>query len=99
MAQRDTTDIRELLQQIRTQLAELTARVSKLEGVEAQPEPAAAGPEETAGAISEEVLLAISAGVAAFLGERVRIRQIRVIGSPAWAQQGRVSIQASHRLH
>ena len=50
-------------------------------------------------AISEERLVAISAALAAFLGERVRIRQIRLIRSDAWAQQGRVSVQASHWLH
>jgi methylmalonyl-CoA carboxyltransferase large subunit len=49
--------------------------------------------------ISEDRLVAISAAVAAFLGERVRIRQIRLIRSNAWAQQGRVSVQASHWLH
>ncbi len=49
--------------------------------------------------IPEDVLLAISAAVAAFLGERAHIRRIRLISSTAWAQQGRVSIQASHSLH
>jgi methylmalonyl-CoA carboxyltransferase large subunit len=49
--------------------------------------------------ISEEELIAISAALAAYLGVRVHIRQIRLIGSRAWAQEGRVSIQASHRLH
>ncbi len=49
--------------------------------------------------ISEEELIAISAAVAAYLGVRAHIRQIRVIHSNgAWAQQGRVSVQASHRL-
>jgi hypothetical protein len=49
--------------------------------------------------ISEDRLVAISSAVAAFPGERVRIRQIRLIRSNAWAQQGRVSGQASHWLH
>lgn len=49
-------------------------------------------------ALTEEVLLAISAAIAAFLGKKPHIRQIRLIGSGAWAQQGRVSIQASHAL-
>jgi methylmalonyl-CoA carboxyltransferase 12S subunit len=49
--------------------------------------------------VSEEELIAISAALAAYLGVRVHIRQIRLIGSRAWAQEGRVSIQASHRLH
>lgn len=48
--------------------------------------------------ISEEILMVISAAVAAFLGERAHIRQVRLIRSRAWAQQGRVSIQASHYL-
>jgi len=43
-------------------------------------------------------LLAISAALAAYFGVRVHVRQIRLISSPVWAQQGRVSIQASHRL-
>jgi methylmalonyl-CoA carboxyltransferase large subunit len=44
-------------------------------------------------------VLAISAAIAAWLGVQAHIRQIRLIRSPAWAQQGRVTIQASHRLH
>ena len=54
---------------------------------------------QRAGTITEEELLAISAAVAAYLGVRAHIRQIRLISSRAWAQEGRVSIQASHRLH
>jgi len=49
--------------------------------------------------IPEDVLIAISAAVAAFLGERAHIRQVRLIRTGAWAQEGRVSVQASHRLH
>jgi methylmalonyl-CoA carboxyltransferase large subunit len=53
----------------------------------------------TAEEISEEVLLAISAAVAAFLGERQHIRQIRLISSHHWGMRGRVNIQASHALN
>jgi methylmalonyl-CoA carboxyltransferase large subunit len=49
--------------------------------------------------ISEDRVIVISAAVAAFLGERGRIRQIRLIRSNAWAQAGRVSVQASHWLY
>jgi methylmalonyl-CoA carboxyltransferase large subunit len=49
-------------------------------------------------AITEEELLAISAALGAYLGVRAHIRQIRLVSTAAWAQQGRVSIQASHRL-
>ena len=48
--------------------------------------------------LSEELVLVISAAIAAFLGKKAHIRQIRLIGSAAWAQQGRVIIQASHAL-
>jgi methylmalonyl-CoA carboxyltransferase 12S subunit len=49
--------------------------------------------------ITEEEVLAISAALAAWLGVHAHIRQIRLIRTGAWAQQGRVSIQASHRLY
>jgi methylmalonyl-CoA carboxyltransferase large subunit len=52
-----------------------------------------------AAGISDEELLAISAALAAWLGVQAHIRQIRLIRTGAWAQQGRVTIQASHRLH
>jgi methylmalonyl-CoA carboxyltransferase large subunit len=46
--------------------------------------------------ISEETLLALSAAIAAFLGKRPRIRQVRLAASPAWVSVGRASIAASH---
>jgi methylmalonyl-CoA carboxyltransferase large subunit len=49
--------------------------------------------------ISEEEVLAISAALAAWLGVHAHIRHIRLIRTGAWAQQGRVTIQASHRLN
>src|SRR4051794_20708819 len=87
------------MQQIREQLANLAERVARLE------HPAAASAETPAAhapardtEISPEIILVISAAVAAFLGERGHIRAIRLAGSSRWAQQGRVNIQASHRL-
>lgn len=107
MRKSETAEIRGLLEDIRGQLQDLAQRVAQLEGraaapaapppqVVPKPQSPAPEPEEP---ISEEILLAISACVAAYLGERVHVRSIRVLSSPAWAQQGRVSIQASHRLH
>jgi methylmalonyl-CoA carboxyltransferase large subunit len=49
--------------------------------------------------ISEEEVLAITAALAAWLGVHAHIRHIRLIRTGAWAQQGRVTIQASHRLN
>src|SRR5450432_4203847 len=56
------------------------------------------GSEPAAAAITEEEVLAIAAAIGAYLGVRAHIRQIRLVGTSAWAQQGRVSIQASHML-
>lgn len=98
-------DFRSLLEDIRGQLAALTERVNRIEnGAAAAPHPVLAAPSTAPEpaqpeSISEEELLAISAALGAYLGVRVHIRQIRLIGSRAWAAEGRVSIQASHRLH
>ena len=62
-------------------------------------EPPATSSAAAAAGISEEELLAISAALAAWLGVQAHIRQIRLIRTGAWAQQGRVTIQASHRLY
>lgn len=103
------SELRAALDEIRSALGELAARVSRLEaGVEA---PAVSPPAVEAPAIpppspveapgeivGEDLVLVITAAIAAFLGERAHVRQIRLISSSAWAQQGRVSVQASHRL-
>jgi methylmalonyl-CoA carboxyltransferase large subunit len=65
-------------------------------------EPAAPQPEISA-EITPEILMVISAAVAAFFGNKARIRRARAAGAPvergsAWAQQGRVFVQASHNL-
>lgn len=93
---------------LRKQIESLSERLAKLEHLEtpslAAP-PAKAPPEavppapEPESEITEEELLAISGALAAYLGVQVHIRQIRLISSSTWAQQGRVSVQASHRLH
>jgi methylmalonyl-CoA carboxyltransferase large subunit len=46
--------------------------------------------------LSEELIAVLGAAVAAFLGKKAPIRQVRLLGSTAWSQQGRVIIQASH---
>jgi len=63
----------------------------------AAPAPAPAPAEE----VAPEIVLVISAAVAAFLGKRARVRGARLVRtapSNAWAQQGRVFVQASHNL-
>ena len=49
-------------------------------------------------AVDEALILTISAAVAAYLGVKPRIRQIRLVSNPQWVQQGRATIQASRKL-
>ena len=96
------------LEQFQAQMAEMSYRIQSLEkenagvhganGTAAVAAHLAAAPPVLSAAITEEELLAVSAAIGAYLGVRAHIRQIRLVGTSAWAQQGRVSIQASHRL-
>ncbi len=79
------------LEQLQAQMAEIARQIAALE------KPASPAPVEAA-PITEEELIAISAAIGAYLGVRAHIRQIRLVSTNAWAQQGRVSIQASHML-
>jgi methylmalonyl-CoA carboxyltransferase 12S subunit len=98
-------ELASVIEDLRRQVAMLSARVTELQPAKPVPsaaatEPVAAAPEvETHSGITQEELLAISGALAAYLGVRVHIRQVRLISTHAWAQQGRATIQASHRLH
>jgi len=49
--------------------------------------------------LSPDLLVIMSAAIAAYLGKNVRIRKARFIndqGPSTWSQMGRVSIQSSH---
>jgi methylmalonyl-CoA carboxyltransferase large subunit len=106
MPRTTVAELAELMGQLRAELAAMSRRMEALEGQNVAPAPQAAAPAAAPAVapapppavVSEEELLAISAAIAAFMGVRAHIRQIRLIGSGAWSQQGRVSIQASHRL-
>ena len=102
--------IDQLVQDLEAKIAGLEARLAKLEqpqrtapaAKQADPPVPAAAPAQATAAISEpiseELMLVIAAAVAAYLGERAHIRVVRLVSSHNWAQQGRVSIQASHQL-
>ena len=108
MANPTAIDPAVLIEELRAEIRSLSERLALLEAAAAVPasparpaeaaSPPAAETEPVVEEISEEILMVISAAVAAFLGERVHVRQVRLIRSPAWAQQGRVTIQASHQL-
>jgi len=68
--------------------------------VPAPPPPKLPEPESVE-EVAPETIMILSAAVAAFLGKRARIRSARLVRaapSNAWAQQGRVFVQASHNL-
>jgi len=99
MVRMTVAEVAATVEQLKAQIAELSRRIESLQPAAASAAAPANAPVETRlSGISEEELLAISAALAAYLGVRPHIRQIRLVGTTAWAQQGRVSIQASHRL-
>jgi methylmalonyl-CoA carboxyltransferase large subunit len=104
----DLARLTEALEALRQEVARLGERVAALEaGRSTAVPPASTTPAaETAALrqaadgeeISEELLVVLGAAIAAYLGKKAPIRQIRLLGSAAWTQQGRVTIQASHAL-
>jgi methylmalonyl-CoA carboxyltransferase large subunit len=52
--------------------------------------------EQEAAGIPEEVVIAISAAVAGYLGHRAKIKQMHYRTGAAYAQQGRVVVQGRH---
>jgi methylmalonyl-CoA carboxyltransferase 12S subunit len=93
----DPAQVTAALEALRREVARLGERVAALEATAGR-KPAAAPAPAPAEGLSEELVLVISAAIAAFLGKAPRIRQIRLLGSAAWSQAGRVTIQASHAL-
>ncbi|MDP2772131.1 MAG: hypothetical protein Q8O61_01140 [Nocardioides sp.] len=80
--------VAELLEAVRS----LSERVSHLEAELEQRRQEHPG-------VPDEVALAISAAVAAFLGHRAKIKQMHYRTGQAWAQQGRVVVQGRHNIH
>jgi methylmalonyl-CoA carboxyltransferase large subunit len=104
-----TNDTVALLDAMRAEIAALTQRVQALDAVRAELadlklqvsalEQSAAKAAAAPTPVTEEDMIAISAAVAAFLGVRARIRQVRLVHSSAWAQVGRMGTHASHHTH
>lgn len=93
----DLVQVMDALDSLGREVARLSDRLAALEKNLPGPVP---GGDAGAGddSLSEETVVVISAAVAAFLGAKPRIRQIRLLRSDSWAQQGRATIQASHVL-
>ena len=82
---------REILSSLRNLEEEVGRLSQRVAALEARHEPH----QEV---VDEALILTISAAVAAYLGLKPRIRQIRLVSNPQWVQQGRATIQASHEL-
>ena len=80
-------------QELLVAIRELTDRVAALE---AEVAAVRARQEQD---IPEEVVLAISAAVASFLGHRAKVKQVHYRTGQAWAQQGRVAVQGHRIIH
>jgi methylmalonyl-CoA carboxyltransferase large subunit len=96
----DLARLTDALEALRKEVTRLNERMAALEAASGPANRAAPAPQPAPGAegLSDEIILVIGAAIAAFLGKKAHIRQIRLLDSPGWAQQGRAIIQASHRL-
>jgi methylmalonyl-CoA carboxyltransferase large subunit len=74
------------LAELKAAVAGLSARVQVLEEQAAQRHPE----------VDDEVLLAISAACAAYLGKRATIKQVHLRRGSGWTSQGRAAAQQSH---
>jgi len=79
--------VAELLDVVRS----LSERVEQLEALVARQPPAPHVP--------EDVVVAISAAVAAFLGHRAKVKQVHYRTGAAYAQQGRAVVQGRHHVY
>jgi methylmalonyl-CoA carboxyltransferase large subunit len=80
------SETNESVAELKALVAELAARVQTLEEVAAKQHPE----------VSEDMLLAISAACAAYLGKRATIKQVHLRRGETWASQGRTAVQQSH---
>ena len=69
----------------------LSERVEQLEAVVARQSPAPQVP--------EDVVVAISAAVAAFFGHRAKVKQVHYRTGAAYAQQGRAVVQGRNHFY
>jgi methylmalonyl-CoA carboxyltransferase 12S subunit len=97
----EPAEIIEAIDSLRREMARLSERTAALEVAladQARPSTRQPDGQRVAEGLSEELMLVISAAIAAFLGVKPRIRQIVLLQSNPWSQQGRVTIQASRAL-
>lgn len=94
----DLDQVLDAVEALRNEVGSLGRRLAAVEASLAATKSAAAKASSVGHSLSEELVLVIGAAVAAYLGVKPNIRQIRLLGSASWAQHGRATIQASHAL-
>jgi hypothetical protein len=97
----EIAQLAEAIESLRSEVARLGERTSILEkqlAVRPQIVVRETNKNRPSDPLDEETIWAISAAIAAYLGLKPRIRQIGLLQSHPWSQQGRVTIQASRDL-
>ncbi|TIC81696.1 hypothetical protein [Nocardioides sp. GY 10127] len=89
-----TPAVTEQLASLLAQVHALGARVERLEAELAETRTLIPPPE-----VPPEVVLAISAAVAEFLGHRAKVKQVHYRTGAAWAQQGRAMVHGHRIMH
>lgn len=92
----EPTSTTELLGMMQTLSAQMQALQDRVVGLES--ELAAVRKAAPPAVVDEEVLAIIGGVLAAYLGFRPHIRQVRLVSSGSWKHQGRATIHASHAL-
>ncbi|MBK8469053.1 MAG: hypothetical protein IPL45_04495 [Actinomycetales bacterium] len=77
-------------------VAKLVDVIDELQRRIAKMEKQLADAQTTRGPVPIDTILAISAGVAAYLGKKATVRQIHYSHTNSWARMGRSNIHASH---
>lgn len=86
-------DAAELAVQVRQLTDVITALTDRIAALEARLEAV-----HPSGEVSDEVLLAIAAACAAYLGKRATVKQVHLRRHTTWAKQGRAEVQYSHTI-
>jgi methylmalonyl-CoA carboxyltransferase large subunit len=92
--------VRREVQRLESLIESKNGKAAPAPALAVQPAPKPLEPEKVE-EVAPETIMILTAAVAAFLGKRARIRGARLVRtapSNAWAQQGRVFVQASHNL-
>lgn len=93
-----SAQVLDAIESLRQEVGRLAERVTTLETDAKDQTAATMAPRAAADDLSEELVVVISAAIAAFLGKKTYIRQVRLDGSTTWVKWGRTKIQASHAL-